>query len=136
LTKPGALFRTIVESVALGAFKIVERMREYSLPNDEDVACGGLTKSDFVMQTHADVFGMDFKVAKSALTCSLGAGMFGAIAAGKYDGAEEAQEKMGCGFSKTYKPDTDQHNIYMKKFAADRETRRSIDPITAKLLRI
>jgi L-ribulokinase len=136
LTKPGALFRTLVESVALGAFNIVERIREYSLPINEVIACGGLTKSDFVMQVHADVFGMAFKVAKSALTCSLGAGMFGAVAAGKYKTVEEAQQKMGCGFSKTYTPDQAEHKIYMKKFAQYRESRKNIDPITANLLRM
>ncbi len=111
-------------------------MREYSLPINEVIACGGLTKSDFVMQVHSDVFGMEFKVAKSAQTCSLGAGMFGAVAAGKYETVEEAQKKMGCGFSKTYKPDLKKHKIYMKKFARYRQARKNIDPITAELLKI
>jgi L-ribulokinase len=136
LTKPGALFRAIVESVALGAFNIVERIRRYHLPVNQVIACGGLTKSDFVMQIHSDVFGMEFKVAKSALTCSLGAGMFGAVAAGKYKTVESAQEKMGCGFSKTYKPDMKKHEIYMKKFAEYLETRKNVDNITAHLLKI
>mgnify|MGYP005838031327 CR=1 FL=1 len=136
LTKPGALFRIIVESVALGAFNIVERIRKYHLPVNQVIACGGLTKSDFVMQIHADVFGTEFKIAKSALTCSLGAGMFAAVAAGKYKTVEKAQEKMCSGFSKTYKPDMAKHEIYMKKFAEYLDARSKIDIITGRLLKI
>ena len=56
------------------------------------------------MQIHADVLNMPIKVARSEQSCALGAGMFGAVAAGLYSTVEEAQAKMGSGSAKTYKP--------------------------------
>jgi L-ribulokinase len=47
---------------------------------------------------------MPIRVAASEQTCALGAGMFGAVAAGVYSSIAEAQKKMGSGFDMTFKP--------------------------------
>ncbi|WP_406678415.1 hypothetical protein [Moorella sp. ACPs] len=49
-------------------------------------------------------------------TCALGAAMFGAVAAGLYPAVEAAQEKMGCGFAKTYTPDPENAARYRELY--------------------
>jgi L-ribulokinase len=56
------------------------------------------------MQTLADVLGMTVKVSSSEQTCALGAAMFAATACGIYPDISKAQEAMGCGFDREYRP--------------------------------
>lgn len=98
-------YRALVEATAFGAKAIVERFREEGVAINQVIAIGGIAKkSDFVMQVTSDVFNMPIKVAHSEQACALGAGMFGAVAAGVYPGVNEAQAGMGGGFDKTYLP--------------------------------
>lgn len=98
-------YRALVEATAFGAKAIVERFREEGVAINQVIAIGGIAKkSDFVMQVTSDVFNMPIKVARSEQACALGAGMFGAVAAGVYPGVAEAQTGMSGGFDKTYLP--------------------------------
>jgi len=100
------IYRALVEATAFGARAIVERFREQGVGITDVVALGGITqKSPFVMQVSADVMNMSIKVTRSEQSCALGAGMFAAVAAGRYPNVETAQKRMGSGFSATYKPD-------------------------------
>jgi L-ribulokinase len=72
------------------------------------------------MQTTADILNMPIKVVASEQACALGAGMFGAVAAGVYVSTGEAQEKMESGFTKTYTPNPEhaaEYNKLYKKYA-------------------
>lgn len=98
-------YRALVEATAFGAKAIVERFREEGVAINQVIAIGGIAKkSDFVMQVTSDVFNMPIKVARSEQACALGAGMFGAVAAGVYSGVNAAQAGMSGGFDKTYLP--------------------------------
>jgi L-ribulokinase len=100
------IYRALVEATAFGSRAIAERFREQGVAIKDVVALGGISqKSPFVMQVSADVLNMPIKVARSEQSCALGAGMFAAVAAGRYKSVEAAQKKMGSGFSTTYKPD-------------------------------
>ncbi len=111
------LFRALVEATAFGAKAIVERFREEGIPINQVIAIGGIAKkSDFVMQVTADVFNMPIKVARSEQACALGAGMFGAVAAGVYPGVAEAQAGMSGGFDKTYLPQPEAAQNYQKSY--------------------
>lgn len=111
------LFRALVEATAFGAKAIIERFREEGIPLNQVIAIGGIAKkSDFVMQVTADVFNMPIKVARSEQACALGAGMFGAVAAGVYPGVAEAQTGMSGGFDKTYLPQSDAAQKYQKSY--------------------
>lgn len=108
-------YRALVEATAFGAKAIVERFREEGVQINQVIAIGGIArKSDFVMQVTADVFNMPIKVAKSDQACALGAGMFGAVAAGVYSGVSEAQTGMSGGFDKTYLPRPEVAKQYQK----------------------
>jgi L-ribulokinase len=101
-----AVFRALVEATAFGAKKIADRFIEEGVKIDGVIALGGIPKkSPFIMQVLADVMNMPIKVAKAEQACALGAAMCAATAAGLYPTVEAAQQAMGNGFEKEYKPD-------------------------------
>ena len=107
------IFKSLVESTCFGARKIAERFQEEGVEIKGVIALGGVAKkSEYVMQTLADVMQMPIKVGKSEQTCALGAAMFGAVAAGKYGKVEDAMKNMGAGFERTYEPDVSKSAVY------------------------
>ncbi len=99
------IFRALVEATAFGSKAIVQRFLDNGVKVDQVVAIGGVAKkSDFVMQTLADVLGMPIKVARSEQSVALGAAMFAAVASGAHKNIAEAQKAMGQGFEKEYDP--------------------------------
>lgn len=107
------IFRALVEATAYGSKAIANRFLENGVKVDSVVAIGGVAKkSDFVMQTLADVMGMPIKVAQSEQSVALGAAMFAAVASGVYDSIQEAQKVMGSGFEKAYIPNPKNVEIY------------------------
>jgi len=114
---PVKIFRAIVESTCFGARAITDRFNSEGVPIKGLIGLGGIaSKSPFIMQMLADVINLPIKVHKSDQTCALGAAMFAATAAGIYKTVEEAMNVMGHGFSMTYYPDSDRHNIYNQKY--------------------
>lgn len=111
------VFRTLVEATAFGAKAIVDQFVNEGVEIKQVIALGGIPqKSPFVMQITADVLDMPIKVARSEQTCALGAAMFGAVAAGCYSTIQEAQEKMGSGFSKTFTPNPAAASWYRRQY--------------------
>jgi len=111
------IFRALVEATAFGSKAIVDRFLENGIEIKEVIGIGGISlKSPFVMQTLANVLGMPIKVAKAEQSCALGAAMFAAVAAGKYDKVEAAQKAMGQGFTSVYQPNEEAHKRYMELY--------------------
>jgi L-ribulokinase len=107
------LFRTLVESTAFGAKKIMDRFIEEGVKIDAIIALGGVAKkSPFIMQILSDVLGKPIKVARSEQTVALGAAMFASVAAGIHPDIDTAQRKMGAGFEREYLPDMQQNKLY------------------------
>ena len=99
------IFKSLVESTAFGAKKIVDRFTEQGLTIEGIIALGGVAKkSPYVMQVLSDVLNMPIKVVRSEHTCALGAAMFAAVVAGVYPNIEGAQKSMGKGFDTVYYP--------------------------------
>ncbi|MBN1415775.1 MAG: ribulokinase [Bacteroidales bacterium] len=99
------IFKALVEATAFGAKKIADRFMSEGVRIDGVIALGGVAKkSPFVMQIVADVMNMPIKVARSEQACALGTAMAAAVVGGVYKTFEEAQNKMGSGFEKEYKP--------------------------------
>ncbi len=99
------IFKSLVESTAFGAKKILDRFIAEGIFINEIIAIGGVAqKSSFVMQTIADVFNMEIKISSSEQTVALGAAMFAAVIGGIYTTVDEAQNNMGKGFERTYLP--------------------------------
>ncbi|WP_017260008.1 ribulokinase [Pedobacter arcticus] len=112
-TKPAHVFKALVEATAFGSKAIVERFEKEGVVINEVLALGGITKkSDFVMQTLANVLNTKIKVVTSEQACALGAAMFAATVAGIYNNVSEAQAQMTSGFDKVYTPEVDKVRTY------------------------
>jgi L-ribulokinase len=99
------IFKALVEATAFGSKKIADRFIAEGVRIDGVIALGGVAKkSPFVMQIVADIMNMPIKVARSEQACALGTAMAAAVVGGVYKTFEEAQDKMGSGFEKEYKP--------------------------------
>jgi L-ribulokinase len=107
------IYRALVESTAFGSRAIIDRFREEGVELKEVVAAGGIPKkSPYVMQVLSDVLNMPVKVIGTDQSGALGAGMFAAVAAGRYPTIGEAQSRMGGGFITTYEPQKAQAQHY------------------------
>ncbi len=111
------VYRALVESTCFGAKRIIERYRSEGADIKGIIALGGIArKSDFVMQTLADILEMPIKVNASDQTCALGATMFAATVAGIYNNIHDAMKNLGRGFDKYYQPDTKREELYRKRY--------------------
>ena len=62
-TTPAETFRALVEATAFGARVIIERYKEYGVPIERVINCGGISiKSPMTMQIYADVLGCPMEV--------------------------------------------------------------------------
>jgi L-ribulokinase len=133
-TSAAMIFKALVEATAFCARAINEQFIEHGVEVEQVIATGGIThKSDFVMQTTADVLNVPIKVVASEQACALGAGMFGAVAAGAYSSTVEAQEKMGSGYTKTYSPNAENAAKYNDLYQKYMEVGKALEEHLRKL---
>ncbi len=77
-TTRAEIYRALIEATAFGARAIIERIRDYGVPIDRVVCCGGIAeKNDLFMQIYADVIGQPMLIAGSSQTPALGAADLG-----------------------------------------------------------
>jgi L-ribulokinase len=115
------IFKALVEATAFGSKKIADRFISEGVRIDGVIALGGVAKkSPFVMQIVADVMNMPIQVARSEQACALGTAMAAAVVGGVYKTFEEAQNKMGGGIEKEYKPikaNAEKYEALYKKYS-------------------
>lgn len=112
------IFKALVEATAFGSRAINERLADEGLRIDTILAVGGISKkSRFVMQTMADVIGVNIRVVRSEQACALGSAMNAAVASGVYPSVEAAQDAMSSGFEAEYIPNAKRHEVYNKLYA-------------------
>jgi len=121
-TRPGEIYRALIEATAFGALTIMNRFEEYGVKVRQVINCGGIAeKNPLVMQIYADVTGRPMKVSRSAQTPALGAAMAGAVVAGRkaggYPGFSAAQKAMSGLKAKVYTPDRTAHAVYAELYA-------------------
>ena len=101
----GAVYRALLEAVAVGGRLIVDAMRE-SCPVESVVACGGATRSPLWMQMHADALGVPLETLDERDAAALGAAVSAATCAGIYpDLGTAAASMMRLGARYTPNPD-------------------------------
>jgi len=120
-SKPGEIYRALIEATAYGTNKIIRTFEESGVDIDELYACGGLVqKNETLMQIYADVTNKPIKIAASKQTPALGAAMHGAVAAGSknggYDDIDEAIQNMAHLMDKEYHPIPENVKIYEKLY--------------------
>ncbi|HET7698190.1 MAG TPA: ribulokinase [Vicinamibacterales bacterium] len=125
-TTAAEVYRALIESTAFGARVIIERMREYGVPIDRVVCCGGIAeKNDLFMQIYADVIGQPMLIAGSPQTPALGSAVSAAVTAGGagggYDSWTEAQDRMTSLKQKRFEPRPAAQQVYNELYAIYRE---------------
>ena len=121
-TRAEDLFRALVEATAYGTRMIIENYRRHGIAVSECRAGGGIAvKNPFIMQIYADVTGMEFRIAGSAQSPSLGSAIFAAHAAGTeaggYDSLDDAANAMGKLSDKIYRPIPEHQAVYDRLYA-------------------
>jgi len=112
-----SLFQSLVESTCFGSRAIVDDIEKQGVEIHTVTAIGGIAKkSNYVMQTLANVLQRPIQVHQSLETCALGACMLAATLAGIHQNLEEAMEKMGLGFEKTFLPVESLKTIYEDRY--------------------
>jgi len=91
-----ALYVATLNGLAQGLLQIVRALEGGGYAFDTLVASGGAARSHLVLQTIADVTGIKVAIPETSEPVLLGAGMLGAIAAGRYriDGAMTAMSRL------------------------------------------
>jgi sugar (pentulose or hexulose) kinase len=98
----GAVYRALLEAVAVGARVIVDAMHDTCPPFREIVACGGGSRSALWMQLHADSIGLPIETLDEPSAAALGAAICAAACSGLYPdlgGAAEAMTRRGPGYA-------------------------------------
>jgi sugar (pentulose or hexulose) kinase len=90
----GAVFRALLEAVALGGRVILDVLREVEPGIARVVACGGATRSPLWMQLHADALGLRVDTLADPAAAALGAAICAAACAGLHPDLATAAETM------------------------------------------
>ena len=125
-TTRAEIYRALIEATAYGARAIVERLREYGVPVDRVVCCGGIAeKNDLFMQIYADVIGQPMLIAGSPQTPALGSAVSAAVTAGEAAGGyakwDEAQTRMTRLKDTRFDPRPDAKRVYDELYGIYRE---------------
>jgi L-ribulokinase len=120
------IYRALIEATAFGARMIIERIREYGVPVEKVVCCGGVAeKNALLMQIYADVTGCTMYVAGSEQTCALGSAISAAVLAGPEKGGypdfSTAQKAMTSLKPVQYDPVPENQEVYEQLFGLYRQ---------------
>ena len=115
------IYRALIEATAYGARAIIERVKEYGVPVECIICCGGIAeKNPMMMQIYADVTGCTMQISSSSQTCALGAAMSAAVIAGEVNGGysnfADAQAKMTSVKEVQYEPIDENRKVYDKLY--------------------
>jgi L-ribulokinase len=116
------IYRTLIEATAFGARMIIDRIREYGVPIEKVVCCGGVAeKNTLLTQIYADVTGCTMYIAGSEQTCALGSAISAAVLAGPEKGGyadfASAQKAMVTLKPVHYDPIPENQRIYEQLFS-------------------
>ena len=125
-TTRAEIYRALIEATAYGARAIIERMRDYGVPIDRVVCCGGIAdKNALFMQIYADVIGQPMLIAGSPQTPAVGAAISASVtagaAAGGYASWPDAQNRMTRLKEKRFDPRPGARVVYDELYGVYRE---------------
>lgn len=117
-TDASHIFKALVEATAFGSKAITDCFTQQGVPVESIVVIGGISKkSDYVMQTCADIWNCQIDVLKSEQSCALGAAIFASVAAGVFDTVSEAQAVLASPVYKRYQPNPKRVPVYEQLYA-------------------
>ena len=120
------IYRALIEATAFGARAVIGRIREYGVPIDRVVCCGGIAeKNPLLMQIYADVTGCTMYITSSSQACALGSAISAAVLAGPEKGGygdfHSAQQVMTSLKPISYDPKPENQAIYDQLYALYRQ---------------
>jgi len=118
---PAHIFRAIIEGVCYGTELIFEQLRGNGFTPREIVICGGATRSDLWLRTHADVSGVPLSLTAVADAPSLGSAILAAVGADLFSDIPSASDAM-VQVVRTVEPDMTRHAAYRPYYEAYRAT--------------
>ena len=135
-TTRAEIYRALIEATAFGARAIIERIRDYGIPIERVVCCGGIAeKNDLFMQIYADVIGQPMLIAGSPQTPALGAALAAAVTAGADAGGYAdwfvAQDRMTTLKEKRFTPNPNARAVYDELYGLYRELHDSFGGVSA-----
>jgi L-ribulokinase len=125
-TTRAEIYRALIEATAFGARAIIERVREYGVPIDRVVCCGGIAeKNPMLMQIYADVTGCSMEMPTSSQACALGSAIAAAVLAGPAKGGHadfhSAEQAMTSLKPVHYRPDPENQAVYDRLYRLYRQ---------------
>jgi L-ribulokinase len=125
-TTRAEIYRALIEATAFGARAIIERIREYGVPINRVVCCGGIAeKNPLLMQIYSDVTGCTMYIASSSQACALGSAISAAVLAGPGKGGyadfHSAQKAMTSLKPVSYSPKPENQAIYNQLYPLYRQ---------------
>lgn len=109
---PAHIYRALVESVCYGTKAILDVFRQSGFVPSGIVISGGIVKSRFWLQAHADVCDIPLIVPRVTEAPCLGAAILGAVASGAYPDIVSAAARM-THTDHVVEPDHGRHEEYM-----------------------
>ncbi|MFE2052763.1 FGGY-family carbohydrate kinase [Streptomyces sp. NPDC059459] len=123
------IYRSILEALAMTIHDSTARMaRELGTSYREVIVSGGGSRSDLMMQIHADVHGVPARRAEASSAAGLGAAICAAVGVGVYAGFEEAVTEM-VRPGEVFLPDPRNTALYGRLEAVYRDVREHTDAL-------
>jgi ribulokinase len=127
-TTRAQIFRSFMESVALGIRGLVRRIQTAGYRVGRLVACGGAAQSELFMQIVADACGVRVDLARNPAASLLGGAVLAAAGAGLHTNVEAAAAAM-TGISGSFQPDPTSSQSYARLEELYDETYRALAPL-------
>jgi L-ribulokinase len=140
-TRPGEIYRALLEATVFGTRVIIESLEQAGILTEEIVACGGLPfQNHLLMQLSADITGRPVRVAASRQTPALGSAMFAAVAAGPDLGGHESIVVAAAAMSRLsgdeYLPNEGTKSVYDDLYGIYRDLHDSLSGPASQMRRL
>ncbi|XP_051983858.1 FGGY carbohydrate kinase domain-containing protein isoform X2 [Xyrauchen texanus] len=110
------LYLATLQAIAFGTRHIIDAMKEAGHDITTLFLCGGLSKNDLFVHTHANTTGVPVVLPAEREAVLVGAAVLGACASSDYSSIQEAMEKM-TEIGHVVKPNIELESFYRKKYA-------------------
>lgn len=123
------IYRSVLEALAMTVHDAAARMAvELGTDHSEVLVSGGGSRSDLMMQIHADVHGVPARRAGASGAAGLGAAICAAVGLGVYADFDEAVTEMTRP-GEVFLPNEDHHRLYRRLETVYRDVRGHTDAI-------
>ncbi|MGW6613231.1 ribulokinase [Streptomyces erythrochromogenes] len=116
-TRPGEIYRALLEATAFGTRVIVEALEQGGVPVAEFIVTGGRKKNAPLMQICADALRRPLSLAESDQGPALGSAIHAAVAAGAHRDVRSVAVAMGRVLRGAYQPDPGRADAYDALYA-------------------